>query len=186
MKIKHLIWSCFLAVLPASALEERTFHNADKTKSFVGEAVGYNSKSDIVTVRRSNGAEIRFKVSLLSEDDREYIRENGVALAVGDATVVTLKEFENEQQRTSTEIVRSAVTPTGYSVTVKNGSAELMEDVTADYTIYYRKGSETGKGSITESTGTLDLYSIYPRKTSSDFTGTVSLERMTRSKSGGG
>lgn len=186
MKAKFLITICLLAALPASAFEERTFHSADKSKSFVGEAVGYNSKTDTVTVRRSGGAELNFKVSLLSEEDQSYIRENGAALAASGATSVTLKEVEGERQTTRTDTTRTVVTPTGFYVTVKNGSDEVMENVTADYTIYYRKGSESGKGKITESTGSIDLYSIYPKKASSDQTGTVSLERYSRSKAGGG
>lgn len=186
MKLRYLISIGLLAVLPASALEQRTFQNADKSKSFEGKAVGYNSKTDTVTVRRTGGSEINFKVSLLSDDDQTYIRENAVALATSSSTVVQVEEFKGERQSTNTEVVRSAVTPTGFNITVVNGSGEIMEDVVADYTIYYRKGAEEGKGTITESTGTMDLYTIYPKKRSSAQTGTVSLERMTRSKSGGG
>jgi hypothetical protein len=186
MKMKHLLSICLLAVLPVSALEERTFHSADKSKSFVGEAIDYNSKTDTVTVRRGNGTEIKFKVSLLSEEDQTYIRENGVALAAAGATRVVLEKYENERQSSRTDITRSAITPTGYNVTVTNGSGEVMEDVSANYTIYYRKGSESGKGRLTEKTGVLDLYTIYPQKRSAGQTGTVSLERYSRSKAGGG
>ncbi|MGJ8726538.1 MAG: hypothetical protein ACSHYB_18480 [Roseibacillus sp.] len=184
--MKRLIPLCLLAVLPASALEERTFHSADKSKSFVGEAIGYSSKSDTVTVLRDNGSEVKFKVSLLCEEDQTYIRENGVVLAAASATTVQLKEFEGERQSTRSDTMRSAVTPTGYTINVLNGSGEVMEDVTANYTIYYRKGTNSGKGKITEKTGSLDLYTIYPKKRSEGFSSTVSLERVSTSKSGGG
>lgn len=186
MKMKHLLSVCFLATLPAFALEERTFHSADKSKSFVGEAIDFNSKTDTVTVRRGNGSELKFKLSLLSAEDQAYVRENGVALAATGATRVVLEKYEGDRQSSRTEDSRSAVTPAGYNVTVVNGSGEVMEDVTANYTIYYRKGSESGKGKVTEKTGSVDLYTIYPTKRSASQTGTVSLERYSRSKSGGG
>lgn len=186
MKMKLCLTASLFALLPLSAFEERTFYSADKSKSFVGEAVNYQSKTDTVTVRRGNGSEIKFKVSLLSEEDQEYIRANGTALAAAGATRVELEKFENERQSSRTEITRTSVVPTGYGVTVVNGSSEVMEDVSANYTIYFRKGSENGKGRITEKTGSIDLYTIYPKKRSGGRTGTVSLERYSRSKSGGG
>lgn len=186
MKMKIFLSLLFLTALPALSLEERTFHSADKSKSFVGEATAYSAKTDTVTVQREGGKELTFKLSLLCEDDQAYIRENSVILAAAGNVRVEMKEFEGDRQTNKTDTSRLAVTPTGFIVTVANAAEEPLEDVTADYTIYYRKGSESGDAKLHESTGSMDLYTIYPRNRFSDRTGTVNLERFTRSKSGGG
>lgn len=184
--MKYLFTLYLLASLPMSALEERTFHSADRSKSFVGEAVDYNSHSDTVTVRRANGSEVKFKLSLLCEEDQTYVRTNGVVLAASGATRVELEQYKDERQSSRTENTRSSVVPTGFHVIVTNESSELMEDVSAKYTLYYRKGTESGKAPISEKSGTLDLYNIYPKMRSAGMTGTVSLERYSRTKAGGG
>lgn len=186
MKMKLLLSLLLLGALPAFSLEERTFHSADKSKSFVGEATAYSSATDTVTVQREGGKELTFKLSLLCEEDQAYIRENSVVLTAAGNVRVEMKEYEGDRQTNRTDTTRLAVTPTGFIVTVANAAKEPLEDVTADYTIYYRKGSESGDSKLHESTGTMDLYTIYPRNRFSDRTGTVNLERFTRSKSGGG
>lgn len=186
MKKKLFLLLALSAVLPASALEQREFHNADKSKSFTGEAIAYNAKTETVTVLREGGGELTFKLSLLSEDDQAYIQKHSVKLATAGSVRIEMKEYEEERQKTRTDDMRSAITPTGFAVTVINDGDSPLHKVEVDYTIYFLKDSEDGDGRITEKTGTLNLYSIYPGNSYTDRSGTVSLERYSRSTTGGG
>ncbi len=55
--------------------EKRTFRSADGTKSFTATLTGYDQESGTVTVRRPDGSTVKFKIDVLSEEDRQYVKE---------------------------------------------------------------------------------------------------------------
>ena len=58
----------------SSRPEKRTFLSADGTKSFVATLISYDAKSEMVTVRKTNGRTTKFKIAALSDEDQKYVR----------------------------------------------------------------------------------------------------------------
>ncbi len=56
------------------AREPRTFRSADGTKSFQATLLDYEPRTGIVRVMMPNRRVSRFKIDVLSEEDREYVR----------------------------------------------------------------------------------------------------------------
>ena len=54
--------------------KRRTFHNATGTGNFEGTLISYNPKTELVSIRKSNGRMRKFKIQLLSEEDQDYIK----------------------------------------------------------------------------------------------------------------
>ena len=58
-----------------------TFENSEKTKSFVGRVVGFDSRAKLVTVqKKSSMRPIRFKVALLSDVHQEFVKLRAMEL----------------------------------------------------------------------------------------------------------
>ena len=53
--------------------KKRTFHNASGTANFEGTLISYNPKTELVSIRKSNGRMSKFKIELLSKEDQDYI-----------------------------------------------------------------------------------------------------------------
>ena len=54
--------------------KKRTFHNAIGTSNFEGTLISYNPKTEIVSIRKSNGRMSKFKIELLSKEDQDYVK----------------------------------------------------------------------------------------------------------------
>ncbi|MFT6794608.1 MAG: hypothetical protein ACJAR1_002619 [Rubritalea sp.] len=70
-----------LAIEPQSSpkpkkLEKRTFRSADGEQSFVGVLTKYDQKTGMVSIRKSNGKTVKFKIELLSGKDQDYVKEH--------------------------------------------------------------------------------------------------------------
>jgi hypothetical protein len=70
---------------PASRLPEtaegelRTFHNADRSKSFTARLVAFDPKSGLIRLRREDGRTVDLEFGTLSKEDQDYVkvRANG-------------------------------------------------------------------------------------------------------------
>ena len=54
--------------------ESRTFHSADRSKSFEGHLQSFDTATGMVTVIRTNGTGITFPIEKLSTEDQEHVR----------------------------------------------------------------------------------------------------------------
>jgi len=132
--------------LPSVALEQRAFHSVDKTKLFYGLLTDYDPAKKSVTVRMKNGQHKRFKISLLSEDDQQYVLANQGALAVNQGLRVTFKEIKEKSKRTKKGLIRTSTVPTYFDVTVYNRTKTPIEDLELRYSYYYCIGTLTPGG----------------------------------------
>ncbi|BDS05160.1 hypothetical protein NT6N_02000 [Oceaniferula spumae] len=166
MKPKHSSWLSLLALialgLPCSALEQRRFQNADKTKSFQATLVDYNEAGKTVTVTLENGKTSKFSIDLLSPEDQKYVEAQSDVLAVSRSIEVTFTETKGETTRTKSGLVRSSTTPTHYKIMVYNRSDKVVENLKVNYSYYYCLGSSSATGprhTPQVKTGTL----VYPK-----------------------
>lgn len=132
--------------LPAAALEKREFKNADGSKSFTAELIDYNAKKKRVTVRKKNGRKSTFPISLLSEEDKQYVIKNADVIRVARAVKVKFTEVKGKVTRDRGDLIRSRTTPTGYQITVSNSSNKKIENLEIHYSYYYCVGSSRPGG----------------------------------------
>ncbi len=180
MKTKHLLLLASLSLaLPLQALEQTTFHNTDKSKSFEATLVAYNAKTKTVSVKLASGAQKSFKMSVLAQESQDYVTVNEDRLAI--AKSVRLK-FTEVKDKGAGEGVS-----TSYAIEVRNAGAEAIKDITLNYTLYYSQGSvETGGTLAKTSTGTLSTGKIYDADTLTVSTQSVDIVRKSKPASGGG
>lgn len=57
--------------------DARTWTSADGTKTFVAELKSYNEEDGTVVVQKSNGKTLKFKQTILSEQDIEFLKTEG-------------------------------------------------------------------------------------------------------------
>ena len=157
-KISFLLGVTALAftVSSAQALEEREFKSADGTQSFKGTAVGFDAKSQKVSIRNEKGGVNHAKLSAFSEADIKYIKDNANVLAAASALDISFNEVNGEG---------SAKTgyDTGYDIRVQNRGKDPVQDIEVKYAIYYLQGSVTkGVKAVPKThTGSLDGESIF-------------------------
>lgn len=166
-------------VLPASALESRTFYDAGKAKSFEASLTGFDSKTQSVTVLNESGKTLKFPLAKLSEDCQDYVLSKKDVLEA--AKNVRLK-FEEVKEKKVNDTV-----PTGYQIEVYNRGKNSIEDISLNYTLYFDEGDLVNGGLIRKTQdGTLSTGKIYDGDTMSVDTAMVSLVRKVVAPVGGG
>ncbi len=169
--------------LPSAALEQRAFHNADKSQSFYGLLTGYNTDKKTVTVRLKNGREKRFHLKLLSADDQKYVLENRDVLAVNKGVRVSFKEIKGKSTRTKEGLIRTSTVPTHFEVTVYNRTKTPIEDLELRYSYYYCVGTLTPGGPKNTphvSKGVLAYGKIYGQDTTTLQTAKIDIVRASK------
>lgn len=148
MKIRKLLTSIALCalILPASALEEREFKSADKTKSFKATLTDYDVKKKRVTVQLENGKSKRFPIDILSKEDQAYVKKYSDVLAVSRDIKITFTEVKGKTERSKEGLVRTRKTPTSYNIMVYNRSDKVIENLEVRYSYYYCVGSSSADG----------------------------------------
>ena len=82
--MKPYLFSLILGIgLLLPVADARTWTSSDGAKTFKAELQSYDEESGIVVVQKINGKKLTFKLSILSEQDIEYIKTEGVK-QVGD------------------------------------------------------------------------------------------------------
>ena len=73
----------------------RTWTSADGTKTFVAELKSYDEESGKVVVQKVNGKKLSFELSILSEQDIEFIKTEGKKLTAkkGGSSKTAVKEL---------------------------------------------------------------------------------------------
>lgn len=178
--------SCAILALPAAALEKRTFHNADKSKSFEGVLTDYNAKNGTVTIRKTGTRSMTFKLDLLSKEDIAYVKENANALAAANSIRLDFDLYKDDAKRVVTKTERTTTTPAGYEIAVSNWTKKDISDIEIKYTIFHRKDAENGPGSIAQSKGSFHISTLFKNSEDPNRTDPVNLIRYSRQKSGGG
>jgi len=180
-----LVFAVCLAFVPlAGAIEKRVFHNADRTKSFTGVPIGYDAKTGVVTVRKVAGQTIRFKLDLLCEEDRKFIKENATALMAANGIRIDFDLFKGKVETSKKGKERTTIYPAGYEITIENKTKEDIPNVELQYVIFHRKGAENGAGSIVQSTGSFTFDPLFANYTRSERTEPVQLIRYMRQATG--
>ena len=80
MKKNYLIVSGLAALLSLGTLTARTWTSADGKKTFKGELKAIDKAAGKITVLLSSGKTVSFSTELLSDADKEFIRENEAAI----------------------------------------------------------------------------------------------------------
>jgi len=180
--MKHLLYTTLAVValsLPLQALEQRTFYNADKTKSFEATLTAYNAKNKTITVTNSSGKTMKFTMAVISDDCQEYVLSKQDLLSISKNVRLKFKESKDKQAGDSTSV--------GFSIEAYNRGKNSIEDVTLNYTIYYDQG-DIKKGGFTHKTkeGTVNTGKMYNGDTLTVETEKVYLVRKVLAPAGGG
>lgn len=166
MSLKLLALFLLLCLNLTVTAEMRRFQNADETKSFYAELTGYDTSTEIVTVRLKAGQTQSFKLNILSKDDQTYIKENGNRLGVGSNIRITLKRFQGKSEKKLEPRTVNRVSPSGYTITLYNRSKSRYSDITINYTLYYAvQDYVSPKRTHKEEKGTLECKKIMSKET---------------------
>jgi hypothetical protein len=187
MKTKFiLLITCAAVALPSGAFEEREFRSADGAKSFKALPIGYNPTTEVVTVRKAAGTELKFKVSHLSKEDRDFLEKNASALEASQNVRLDFDLFDGERETIRTDAERTVKQEAGYEINILNRSKQDINNVEVEYTIFHRKDAENGPGSVVQTSGALDISTLFAGKEDYNKTDPITLVRYSRQKSGGG
>ena len=167
------------------ALEPRTFTSADGSKTFEGRLTDYDAKKGQVTVRKGM-RNMTFRLSLLSEKDIEYVKENANAVAAANAIRLDFDLWKGKAETKRNETERTTTTPAGYDIEVRNWTKKNISNIEVHYTIFHRKDAENGPGSIAQTQGSFGISTLFAGKDDPNKTEAVNLVRYSRKKSGGG
>lgn len=180
MKTKYLLLFATLSLaLPLQALEQTTFYNTDKSKSFAATLVGYNAKTKMVSVKMSSGAQKNFKMSVLAKETQDYVISKEDRLAIGKS--VRLKFTEVKQKGSGDGVA------TSYAIEVRNAGKKAIQDVNLKYTLYYSQGDLEQGGTVAKTkSGNLSTGKIYDADTLTVSTQSVQIVRASKPASGGG
>ena len=181
-----ILLGCAALALPVSALEKRTFKSADETKSFEAVLTDYNPKNGTITVRKVGGRTSTFKLALLCDEDQAYVKENAKALIAAKAIRLDFDLYKDKSTKVKSETSRTTTTPAGYEIEARNWTDKDIEDVEIDYTIFHRKDAENGPGSITQTTGSIQITMLFKNSADTNRTDPINLVRYSREASGGG
>ena len=96
MNPKILLFAASLALLGQGPLAARTWTSADGSKTFEGDLRALSERAKTVTVLMEGGKLRTFKISLLSEEDRNFLKKEGhkiiLAASAGKGADNTLQE----------------------------------------------------------------------------------------------
>lgn len=166
-------------VLPSQALEQRTFHDAEKTKSFEATLQAYDAKKKMVTVIAASGKTMKFPLNIISEDCQDYVLSKKDLLLIAKNVRLKFKEVKEKQVGDSSSV--------GFAIEVYNRGKDSIENITLNYTIYYDQG-DVKKGGFVHKTkeGTVSTGKIYNGDTLTVNTDKVYLVRKVLAPVGGG
>ena len=124
----------------------------------------------------------------LSTADREYVKENANALAAANAIRVDFEVFKDNNEAVTVKGAdsKTTTTPAGYEIDLRNWSKKDIDNVAVNYTIFHRKDAENGPGSVAQTTGSIDIETLFSESNNSNRTYPIDLVRYSRQKSGGG
>lgn len=180
-----ILLGCAMLALPASASEKRVFTSADGSKTFEAVLRDYDAGTDVVTVCKKTGTrELSFKLSVLSEADQAYVREEGPAIAASKAIRIDFEVWKDKAETVRTEDERTVTTPAGYEIELRNWTKRDVENVEVRYTIFHRKDAENGPGSIGQTSGSLFISTVFADSHEMNRTDPINLVRYVRQGSG--
>jgi len=155
MKLILVMLMCLIA---AASAEQgwHTFTSREGGKTFVGQLLSFREEGELVTVKRKdNLRSLSFKLSMLSEADREFVMEQAPALIAVNAVRLT---FDKSQEKLDGGKARRY---TGcYNITVENSSPSDLDDVVVDYVVIYQKGSLAKGSTIVLDQGSKDFSTL--------------------------
>ncbi len=152
-----------LTTIASADVEWRTFENAEKTKSFTGRLVGYDSTKALVTVqKKSTMRPVTFKVALLSEENRKFVEERSIELEAAGGLRMTFYETVTKTDSKRTAATRTSNYNGGFRIEIRNYLRRMIEGVEVDYIVIYRKDSTSGNGSLTTLKGSRNLTALVP------------------------
>jgi len=166
----------------SAATETRTFYSNDKSKSFDGKLLAFDSDTDKVRVRTSQGKELSFSLNKLSKECQEYVNENASKVAVASALGITFEQVKGEKKKGSSS------TDYTYKVDLHNRSKTALKDLDIEYAIYYKKDTIKKGEKATEhtETGSFNTYRLDAGYRIEETTDLVSITRKTIKATGGG
>jgi hypothetical protein len=137
MKIRWLI-TVAMAVASVAHGQVRTFASADGTKKFDATLLAYREKDQLVTVRMKGRTNtVNFNISILSEDDQAYVKDQAQALRAANALKLSFERYRKKDESNADARMYLG----GYEIGLRNLAADPIKNVEIEYLIVYRKGS---------------------------------------------
>ncbi len=162
MRVLFISTIAFLTAIASATTEWKVFESAEGDRTFVGRLVSYDAKKQIVTAqKKSTMRPVRFKVDLLSDEDREYVETRSAQLeAAGAFRVDFSKSIEKTGSNKSGKERRSTY-DAAFLIELRNYSPEFFENIEVEYIVAYRKDAVNGPGTVATTQGT-HLISVLP------------------------
>lgn len=143
------VWLAFLWLAGAACGQDalRTFTDPDGERTFTAEILRYDHKQDTVTVRmKSDGRQVTFKLSRLSESDRDYLKGYAQQVAAENSFKFSFKKFMDETGANESGDTKTTTYNGGYQITLANFSTTNVENVTVESLTIWRKDTFDGMG----------------------------------------
>jgi len=142
--MKTILFSVILLGMFAGNVfaEMRTFTSSDGQRTFQGTLLGYNSKTDVVSVRNEQGQTLHFNIDLISEKDREYVKANPPLEKI--SLDVRFDRLMNRQDSNRGKNERVTNFEAGYKINLLNYTPQDLGKVDVEYLLIYRKDKVSG------------------------------------------
>ncbi|MFU8894592.1 MAG: hypothetical protein ACNA8L_13300 [Luteolibacter sp.] len=133
----------FLFFLAGNVFAEyHAFTSADGQRSFQGVVLDYDRITEVVTVRNDQGQTIRFRIDLVSEKDREFVKTHEPKInAVLD---VRFERLVDRQDSNRSKTQRVTNYEAGYKINLLSYTPQDLDNVEVEYLLIYRKDSVSG------------------------------------------
>ena len=132
------------AATPASAELHRFTSADDPTKTFLAHLADYDAKADRVTVRYANGRKTVFPAAKLSEEDREWVKEQFEIILIGRNVKIDARVRHGDRKITKSSGQKQIDTSKYFEVEVSNTSRREVSDLTVEYEIHVTQDGKDG------------------------------------------
>lgn len=135
------LWLVLLAPAPAELHE---FNSADGIKTFWANLTNYDAKKDLVSVRRGNGRQQVFPASLLSEEDREWVKQQYEIIKIGRHVKIEATARHGNRKITKSSNQKQIETSKYFDIKISNSSREEVSGLTVQYEVHVTQGGREG------------------------------------------
>ncbi len=159
-RIAAILLIAALGISSGFAEEYHDFTSADGSKTFRGALMGYDADSQAVQVRHHRGRIMRFKISILSDADQEFVKSKAPLLAAAKGL-----RIDPDMNRKKAGSKKSGgwiceKTTCDYDVSIDNTRANDLGMVEFEYAIFIERNRRDAKSVNEMVTGSYSVSSF--------------------------
>ena len=142
-RLSILLASAALAIPTKAELHQFT-SATDETKTFWAHLANYDAKTDKVTVRRENGRAQIFPASVLSEADRQWVKDQYEILKIGRYVKIDAKVRHGDRNVKKRSGAKTIDSSKYFDIEISNTTREEVKDLKVRYEIHVTQGGKRG------------------------------------------